>query len=94
MDDSQWAARGLTDEVLAELYRRGRQYAAKRIEYEHQEDAVQDGMCRILDIVVCPPEDYPAAPDERLKYLTKCLYRAALRYTTRKIPFDTNIPRD
>ena len=92
MNETSWAALGLTTEVLTELYRRGRAYAAARIGQEHQEDAVQDGMCRVLAIASDPPGNYPADPKERLDYLTKALYNAAMKRVTRKTPPDTNIP--
>ena len=94
MDDSHWAELGLTDEVLAELYRRGRQYAANRIGFEHREDAVQDGMCRVLLVAACPPDDYPEDPTKRLNYLTTVLCNESMRLITRRTPLDTNIPRD
>lgn len=92
MDETRWATLGLTTEVLTELYRRGREYAAARIKQEHREDAMQDGMCRILAIASNPPNNYPKDPEERLKYLTKVLYNAAMKRVTRKTPPDTNIP--
>ena len=92
MNDSHWAELGLTAEVLATLYRRGRQYAATHIGLEHQEDAVQDGMWEVLKVVACPPDNYPGDPKDRLDYLTKALYNEAMKRITRKTPPDTNIP--
>ena len=94
MDDSQWAALGLTDEVLTELYRRGRQHAARCVGLEHREDAVQDGMCEVLRVVQCRPCNYPADPEERLKYLTTVLCNYSMKCFTRRSPADTNIPRE
>ena len=94
MDDSHWAELGLTDEVLAELYRRGRRYAANRIGIEHREDAVQDGMRQVLIKVACPPDDYPEDPEKRLNYLTVVLCNEAMRRITRRTSPDTNIPID
>ena len=84
-----WAPLGLTDSVIEELYRRGREYAERRIKPGYREDAVQDGMCEVLKAVLngCPKD-----PEERLKYLTKTLFNAAMKRVTRKTPPDTNIP--
>ena len=94
MDDSHWAELGLTTDVLDELYRRGRQYAEKRIGPEHREDAVQDGMYEVLQEVLFPSENYPDDPEERLKYLTTVLFNEAMKRVTRRAPSDTNIPID
>jgi len=92
MNETRWITLGLTTEVLTELYRRGRAYAVARIGQEHQEDAVQDGMCRVLAIASDPPDNYPTDLNERLDYLTKALYNEAMKRVTRKTPPDTNIP--
>jgi hypothetical protein len=92
MTEKSWAERGLTDDVLAELYRRGREYAANRIAPGYREDAVQDGMFEVLKVVLHPPENYPADPPGQLVYLTKALYNEAMKRVTRKTPADTNIP--
>ena len=94
MNDSQWAELGLTSEVLAELYRRGRRYAAKRIGLEHQEDAVQDGMFEVLRVAACPPDNYPEDPEDRLKYLTAVLCNESMKFVTRRCPPDPEIPTD
>jgi len=87
-----WIGLGLTDDVLEELYRRGREYAERRIVLQHREDAVQHGMCQILKAVRDPTENYPDTPEERLKYLTKTLYREIMHFVSRKLSPDTNIP--
>ena len=92
MKEKSWPELGLTDEVLNELYRRGRDYAARRISPEYRDDAVQDGMCEVLKMVANPLPNYPDDPEGRLKYLTKILCREALKRVTRRIPPDTNIP--
>ena len=92
MNETFWAALGLTTEVLTELYRRGRNYAATRIPLEHQDDAVQDGMYRVLAIASDPPDDYPEDPQKRLNYLTIALCNEAMKRVTRKTPSDTSIP--
>ena len=89
---SNWTDLGLTDAVIDELYRRGRDYAEQRIASRHREDAVQHGMCCILRIVSNHPKNYPATPEERLKYLTKALYRESMRFISRQLCSDTNIP--
>lgn len=89
MDNPNWPALGLTDSVITELYRRGREYAGRRIVPEYRDDAVQDGMCEVLKVVANPPANYPADPKERLDYLTKALYNEAMKRTTRKTPPDT-----
>ena len=91
MNETSWAKLGLTDEVLAQLYEAGRKYAARRIGVEHREDAVQEAMCRVLRVVLCPPESYPNDPEERLKYLCKTLCN---EITSHRLPQDTNIPID
>ena len=92
MNEILWAERGLTDDVLLELYRRGNEYVATRIPSQHREDAVQHGMSRLLKVVTHPPENYPADPEGRLKYLTKTLYRESMKFIARELPPDTNIP--
>ena len=92
MITKSWSELGLTDEVIQELYRRGDEYALARIVFAHREDAVQHGMCRVLQLVRDPTENYPDDPEERLKYLTKTLYRETMHFVTRKLPPDTNIP--
>ena len=94
MDEKTWRERGLTDDVLAELYRRGRKYASARITREHQEDAVQDGMCRVLVVASDPPSDYPEDPLKRLNYLTTVLCNEAMRLISRKLPPDCDIPTE
>ncbi len=71
---TNWAKLGLTDEVVATLYSRGEAYAAHCIKSCFQDDAVQNGMCRVLAVVAKPPERLPTDPEELLKYLTRCLY--------------------
>ena len=83
---------GLTDEVLEELYRRGREYAARRMVSEHCEDAVQHGMLEVLKVVSHPPDNYPESPEDRLGYLTKALNHESKKWITRKLSPDTNIP--
>ena len=73
MNDSHWAALGLTESVLAKLYQHARQYAANRVSLDHREDAVQNGMCRVLYAVTNYPESIPDNPEDRLKYLVTCL---------------------
>jgi hypothetical protein len=92
MNEKAWAELGLTDSVIEELYRRGREYAANCIAPGYREDAVQDGMCEVLKEVTSPSPNCPADSEERLKYLTKTLYNAAMKRITRKTPPDTNIP--
>ena len=92
MNETSWAALGLTTEVLTELYRRGKEYAERRIKPGYREDAIQDGMLEVLKEVASPSQNYPANSEERLKYLTKTLYNAAMKHVTRKTPPDTNIP--
>ena len=92
MNEKSWAELGLTDDVLEELYRRGREYAANRIASGYRDDAVQDGMCEVLKMVANPLDNYPDDPEGRLKYLTKILCREALKRVTRRTPPDTNIP--
>ena len=92
MNEKSWAERGLTDDVLAELYRRGRKYVAARIAPGYREDAVQDGMLQILTVVASPPDDYPTDPAKRLNYLSTVLWNHAMRFVARKTPPDTNIP--
>ena len=89
MDNPNWPALGLTDSVITELYRRGRDYAERRIGPAHRDDAVQDGMCEVLKVVANPPVNYPTDPTERLDYLTKALYNSAMKRITRKTPPDT-----
>ena len=89
MQNPNWPALGLTDELIEELYRRGRAYAAQYIAPGHRDDAVQDGMCDVLKVVM---NGCPVDPEERLKYLTKTLFNAAMKRVTRKTPPDTNIP--
>ena len=91
MNEKSWAELGLTDSVIEELYRRGRDYAANCIAPGYREDAVQDGMCEVLKEVT-PPTNCPADPKERLDYLARALYNEAMKRTTRKTPPDTNIP--
>ena len=94
MNDAQWAALGLTEPVLAELYRRGRKYAAARISEVHREDAVQNGMCRVLCVVADPPKSLPQDPDGRLNYLTRCLNEAILAMAPQDQPGPTpRLPR-
>ena len=92
MNETSWTALGLTTEVLTELYRRGREYAGRRIAPGYREDAIQDGMCEVLKVVADPPDNYPADPEARLDYLTKTLYNEAMKRVTRRTPPDTNIP--
>lgn len=87
-----WIGLGLTDDVIEELYRRGREYAERRIVLAHREDAIQHGMCRVLELVRDPTQNYPDDPEGRLKYLTKTLYRESMHFVTRKLSPDTNIP--
>jgi len=89
-----WAKLGLTDEVIEELYRRGRGYAARCIAHAHREDAVQEGMCRVLAVVLEPSEDYPEEPEARLNYLAAVLCNQCKKYVSRTLPQDTNIPID
>ena len=92
MNDKRWAELGLTPTVLEELYRRGRKHAEVRIVPQHREDAVQHGMCCVLRIVDSQPDNYPEEPDARLNYLTVALTRESMRYVSRKLCPDTNIP--
>jgi hypothetical protein len=78
--------------VIAELYRRGREYAGRRIVPAYRDDAIQDGMLEVLRVVVDPPENYPKDPEDRLDYLTQALYNEATKRITRKTPHETNIP--
>ena len=71
MNDSLWAERGLTEDVLARLYTVGRKYAANRISVEHREDAIQEAMCLVLAAVSKP--GYPQDPEGRFKYLCTTL---------------------
>ena len=91
MQNPNWPALGLTDELIEELYRRGRAYVAQYIAPSHREDAVQDGMCDVLKAAM---NGCPADSEERLKYLTKTLFNAAMKRVTRKTPPDTNIPTE
>lgn len=90
--DKRWTELGLTDSTIEELYRRGREYAARRMVSEHREDAVQYGMCEVLREVLNPRENYPEGPAEQLDYLTKALHRESMKWITRKLAPDTNIP--
>lgn len=92
MNEKRWAELGLTDDVIRELYRRGREYAENTIVPDHREDAVQQGMCCILRIVDSQPENYPETAEERLNYLSVALCRESRRYVSRKLSPDTNIP--
>lgn len=92
MNQKSWPDLGLTDAVIEELYRRGRDYAERRIVLAHREDAVQHGMCALLNGLLDHADNYPEAPEERLKYLTKVLYRESMKFVTRKLSPDTNIP--
>ena len=83
---------GLTESVIEELYRRGREYAEATIGIEHRDDAVQHGMCCVLRIVDSQPENYPDTQELRLNYLSKALCREAARFVSRKLSPDTNIP--
>lgn len=83
---------GLTDDVIEELYRRGRTHAEQRIVQQHREDAVQFGMSCVLRIVDSKPQNYPDGQKERLNYLTRALCRESMRYVSRKLSPDTNIP--
>ena len=92
--DDYWSALGLTEEVLEELYRRARGYAANCIQPDHRDDAIQEGMCRVLLVVSCPPSDYPEDPEKRLNYLTSVICNRAKKYVTRTLPPDMNIPAE
>lgn len=87
-----WVGLGLTDDVIEELYRRGRDYAERRIVFAHRDDALQHSMYQILKAVRDPTENYPDGPEERLKYLTKTLYREIMHFVSRTLSPDTNIP--
>ena len=87
-----WTRLGLTDDVILELYRRGRDYAERRIVRQHREDAVQHGMCCMLRTLESHPPNYPESAEDRLKYLTKVLYRESMKFISRKLCPDTNNP--
>ena len=92
MNQKRWNLLGLTEPVIDELYRRGRKYAEDRIVQQHREDAVQHGMCCVLRIVDSQPDNYPETAELRLNYLSVALFREAMRYVSRKLSPDTNIP--
>lgn len=92
MIQKTWPELGLTDDVITELYRRGRDYAERRIAFAHREDAVQHAMCCLLNGLLDHTDNYPETPEERLKYLTKVIYRESMKFISRKLCPDTNIP--
>ena len=92
MDEKRWSRLGLTDDVIRELYRRGNEYALKRVAPGHREDAVQYGLIRVLKVAARPPKNYPAGTTERLDYLTTTLQREMMKFVTRELSPDTNIP--
>lgn len=92
MDEKRWSQLGLTDDAIRELYRRGRRFAESRIVAQHREDAIQHGMILVLGIALHPPKAYPATAEERLDYLTVALNREAMKFVTRTLTPDTNIP--
>ena len=93
MTEKSWPELGLTDDVITELYRRGRNYVEGRIVFAHREDAVQHAMCCLLNGLLDHTDNYPDDPEGRLKYLTKVMCRESLKFVSRKLRPDTNIPR-
>ena len=63
----------MTDADWDELYRRGSEYAANRISELYRDDAIQNGLCRVLQVVRDKPPNLPTDPEQRLKYLTACM---------------------
>ena len=92
MDEKRWSRLGLTDDVIRELYRRVGIYAESRIVPQHREDAVQHGMMLVLEVAAHPPKTYPTGASARLDYLTTVLNNEAMKFVTRKLIPDTNIP--
>ena len=87
--DNDWASVGLDDGTIARLYTVAREYAAKRIHELHRDDAIQNGICRVLYVVANPPENLPTEPEERFKYLSRCLYNEIGLMAPQDIPGPT-----